>query len=136
MEPESFGHMVHRQLVHGVEYTFSFVHGCLNSNERDPYDAANKEILDNYNGKENLDGEICFLASDPDHKVDGVGTMLLEELEKREKGKTVYLFTDSLCTYQFYEHRGFVREGQKDIFLDMVGDDDINLSCFLYVKKI
>ena len=115
---------------------FSFLNKNLSSSERDPYDSANKEMLNNYKEKENLDGEICFLASDPDHEVDGVGTMLLEELERREKGKTVYLFTDNLCTYQFYEHRGFIKADQKDIFLDMEGDDDINMSCFLYVKKI
>lgn len=33
--------------------------------------------------------------------------MLLRELEEREKGKKVFLYTDSACTYQFYEHRGF-----------------------------
>ncbi len=52
------------------------------------------------------DGEILFLAADPECGVKGIGTALLKALEEKEKGKTMYLFTDDGCTYQFYEHRG------------------------------
>ena len=77
--------------------------------------AANKEMLELYTLKYSPDGEIRFLAADPDAKVRGIGTMLLNELEQREKGKEIYLFTDNQCTYQFYEHRGFERINEKDI---------------------
>ncbi|MCI1135489.1 GNAT family N-acetyltransferase [Enterococcus gallinarum] len=43
----------------------------------------------------------------------GLGTRLLNELQKRVQGKEIYLFTDSACTYQFYEKRGFQRQKEK-----------------------
>lgn len=72
-----------------------------------PYDNANDTILNAYNKSSNADGEICFLAADPNIQGKGIGTRLLDELAKREKGKLLYLFTDDNCTYQFYEHKGF-----------------------------
>ena len=75
-----------------------------------PYDNANKKMLARYKKTNDPDGEIVFLAADPDSGVKGVGTALLSELEKREQGKKIYLYTDTGCTYQFYEHRGFERD--------------------------
>ena len=80
------------------------------------------------------DGEIRFLAANPDSKVKGIGTYLLNELSIREAGKEIYLFTDTNCTYQFYERRGFERAGEKEIVLEL--SDDINLKCLLYRKKL
>ncbi len=58
------------------------------------YDKVNKEMLENYRSENNLDGEIRFLAANPNIKVKGIGTFLLNELERRKKGKEVFLFTD------------------------------------------
>lgn len=99
------------------------------------YDQANKEMLETYKEKNNPDGEIRFLAANPDIKIKGIGTLLLNELEKREEGKEIYLFTDDQCTYQFYEHRGFDRVGEKDIELDLK-KKKVPLKCLLYSKKI
>lgn len=99
------------------------------------YDKTNKEMLDNYKSKNNPDGEIRFLVANPDIKVKGIGTFLLNEFEKREKGKEIYLFTDDQCTYQFYEHRGFNRVGDKDIEMDM-NKKKVLLKCLMYSKKI
>lgn len=99
------------------------------------YDKVNKEMLENYKSKNNPDGEIRFLSANPNIKNKGIGTLLLNELEKREKGKEVYLFTDDQCTYQFYEHRGFDRVGEKDIVLDL-NKKKVPLKCLLYSKKI
>ena len=92
-------------------------------------------MLDNYKRENNPDGEIRFLVANPNIKVKGIGTMLLNELEKREKGKEIYLFTDDKCTYQFYEHRGFDKVGEKNIELDM-NKKKVPLKCLLYSKKI
>ena len=100
-----------------------------------PYDTANKEMLKNYKEKDKIDGEICFLAADPDCKTRGIGSKLLEELEKREKGKTIFLYTDDKCTYQFYEHREFEKVGEKDIELE-IENRKIPLKCLMYCKKI
>jgi len=114
---------------------FDVIQNVFFKNETGGYDTANKEMLDNYKDKNKLDGEICFLAADPDNKVKGVGTALLEEFEKREKGKNIYLYTDDKCTYQFYEHRGFERVGEKDIEIE-IKKKKIKLKCLLYNKQI
>lgn len=44
-------------------------------------------MLAAYLKKHSPDGEIIFLAANPDLKIKGIGTKLLTEFEKREKGK-------------------------------------------------
>lgn len=99
------------------------------------YDEANQEMLWEYCSNNSPDGEIIFLAANPDIKVKGIGSFLLAELEKREKGKKVYLYTDEACTFQFYEHRGFDRAGQKNIVLE-IGNKKVSLACYLYSKTL
>lgn len=90
-------------------------------------------MLAKYKEDNDPDGEIVFLAADSDAKIKGIGTALLSELEQREKGKTIYLYTDNACTYQFYEHRGFTQSVEKDIIVDM-GTKRVPLKCFLFSK--
>lgn len=90
-------------------------------------------MFENYCRQSEPDGEILFLAANPDIGVKGIGSFLLKELEKREPGKKIYLYTDNACTYPFYEHRGFERSEEKDIVLDM-GKKKVDLRCFLYSK--
>lgn len=99
------------------------------------YESANKEMFAHYSKKNSPDGEIIFLAANPEAKAKGVGSLLLREFEQSEKGKTFYLFTDNACTYQFYEHRGFERMGEKDVVLEF-GGKKVDLKCFLYSKTI
>lgn len=99
------------------------------------YDSVNKELLAKYKETNSPDGEIIFLAANPDVKVKGIGTMLLNELTNREKGKQIYLYTDNACTYQFYEHRGFDKVGEKDIELDL-GANKLPMTCLLYSKVL
>ena len=81
------------------------------------------------------DGEIIFLAADPDAKIKGVGSVLLRSLEECIPGKTLYLHTDDACTYQFYEHRGFQLVEEQSIVLDMP-KGKVPLKCFIYSKQI
>lgn len=99
------------------------------------YEKTTKELAVNYKEKYTPDGEILFLAADPDKKIKGVGSFLLAELERREAGKEVYLQTDHACTYQFYEHRGFEKAGEKEVTL-VIGSNKVDLSCFLYHKVL
>ncbi|MGN1175566.1 MAG: GNAT family N-acetyltransferase [Roseburia sp.] len=99
------------------------------------YDHVNQQMYQAYHKTNQPDGEIIFLAADPDCGIKGIGSMLLAELERREKGKKVYLYTDNACTYQFYEHRGFERVGEENIALDL-GNKTIPLTCLLYSKSI
>ncbi len=114
---------------------FDFFQKCFFRGSAGEYEKCNKEMLAEYKENNCPDGEIVFLAADPDTKIKGIGTALLSELERREKGKTVYLYTDNACTYQFYEHRGFERSVEKDIIIDM-GTKRVPLKCFLFSKKI
>lgn len=99
------------------------------------YDEANKALFSRYCERNAPDGEILFLAANPELGQRGIGSLLLNEFERRERGKTVYLYTDDACTYQFYDHRGFRREGQQDIRLH-IGNKQIDLQCLLYSKAI
>lgn len=99
----------------------------------DTYDTANKAMFARYCEENSPDGEIIFLAADPDAQIKGIGSLLLKTLEQEEPGKTFYLYTDNACTYQFYEHRGFHRAGEKDVVLEL-GDKNVDLKCLLYSK--
>lgn len=114
---------------------FEFMQKIFLKDSAGIYDEVNRQMLQNYLKTNDPDGEIIFLAADPDCGIKGIGTMLLAELEKREEGKKVYLYTDNACTYQFYEHRGFERVGEKDITLDL-GKKSVPLTCLLYSKDI
>lgn len=99
------------------------------------YEDTTKEQLAHYLKFNKPDGEIIFLAADPDCKIKGIGTALLNALEEKERGKTLYLYTDNACTYQFYEHRGFKRVEEKEIVLEMP-KGKVPLKCLVYSKKI
>lgn len=62
------------------------------------YDEANQDMYNAFCKKNNPDGEIIFLAADPDCKIKGVGTALLSAFEKDEKGKLVLSIYRS-CLY-------------------------------------
>ena len=112
---------------------FNFLQNTFYSGGVSLYDTANKEMLEKYKMKYTPDGEIRFLAANPNINGKGIGTLLLQELSRREPGKRIYLFTDTNCTYQFYEKRGFERVGEKDIVLDMI-THNAPLKCLLYSK--
>lgn len=98
------------------------------------YDKANRQMLDELLKNHQPDGELIFLAADPDANRKGIGTALLQELAEAESGKRIYLFTDSGCTYQFYEHRGFERYAVRHIELQLA--NTVPLDCYLYQKVL
>ena len=114
---------------------FDFLQNLFVKNGVAPYDEANRGMLVEYCKHNSPDGEIIFLAANPNIKAKGIGSMLLRELEEREKGKKVFLYTDSACTYQFYEHRGFELAQEKDITLK-IGNKEVALRCLLYSKVL
>ena len=99
------------------------------------YARANQELYRQYRRQHVPDGEITFLAADPALEGHGIGTRLLSELARRERGKEFFLYTDDGCTYAFYEHRGFERVGERDIVMRLNGRD-VPLRCFLYRKRL
>lgn len=99
----------------------------------DVYERTCKEQLSRFLKSHEPDGEILFLACDPTKQNRGVGTALLRALEKRSNPRLLYLFTDDGCTYQFYEHRGFLRNEETRIVLEMPRGS-VPLHCFLYSR--
>lgn len=110
-----------------------FIQNSFFKNSAGLYEETCEKQLNHYLLNNDPDGEIVFLAGDSNYK--GVGTTLLHELENREKGKVVYLYTDDACTYEFYEHRGFIKNEENNITLK-TEKGEVILNCFLYCKKI
>lgn len=101
----------------------------------DAYDQANKGLYQQYRRSHEPEGEITFLTADPDEPGRGVGSALLAELERREPGKELFVYTDDWCSYQFYEHRGFQRFGEQMVTMDLpVGK--VPIDCYLYRKRL
>ena len=101
----------------------------------DSYDEANKEMLAQFKKRNQPDGELNFFAVDPAINGKGIGSRLLDELVEREKGKLIYLFTNTGCSYQFYDRRGFERTDTRKIVIEVHGKQ-IPHDCFLYSKRL
>jgi GNAT superfamily N-acetyltransferase len=99
------------------------------------YDSANEEMLYALRQKRAIDGEINFLAVDPAAHGKGIGTVLLNQLEADEKGKRLFLYTDSGSTYQFYEKRGFAESGRKEIKMT-IHNKEVPLICLVFSKTL
>jgi|GEM_PF-128800 len=101
----------------------------------DVYNQANIKMLVKLKRKYHTDGEIIFLSANPNSEIKGIGTLLLNELIRLEKGKRVYLYTDNACTYQFYEHRDFEKVAEENIKLTIT-NKKVDLTCFLYSRVL
>lgn len=99
------------------------------------YDQANLAMLTAFAKDSSPDGEILFFAVNPEITSKGIGTRLMNELIKDEVGKLIYLYTDSGCTYQFYQHRGFNKAGERKIIMKRE-NKEIPLTCFLFTKQL
>lgn len=114
---------------------FDFLQNIFYKDGAGIYEEITNKLLEKYLENNSPRGEIIFLASNPKIKAKGIGSKLLSELERREKGKKIYLHTDDACTYQFYENRGFERVCERDIVLDM-RNKKVPLKCLIYSKTI
>jgi ribosomal protein S18 acetylase RimI-like enzyme len=101
----------------------------------DEYDKANAEMLADFKKNNSPDGELNFLAVDPKHNGKGTGSKLLSELERRENGKLIYLFTNTGNSFYFYERKGFECSDSRHIDILMHGKK-IPHDCYLYSKKL
>lgn len=114
---------------------FDFLQHIAAGKGVEKYDIANREMFSSFCKNSQPDGEIIFLAADPECAVKGIGTALLSAFEEEEKGKLIDLYTDSACTYQFYEHRGFDKSEERDVVIDLP-NKKVPLKCLLYSKLI
>ncbi|MDR0409628.1 MAG: GNAT family N-acetyltransferase [Spirochaetaceae bacterium] len=130
-EPKIFNSTKYKLFVKIVGFIISLFY----KNASNVYDEANIKMLKCFRKEHNPDGEINFFAVDPNMKGRGIGTFLLNELEKQEKGKLLYLYTDSGSTYQFYVHRGFDESGKTDVKLK-INEKELDLACYLFSKRL
>lgn len=128
-QPKIYKSLLRRMYVN----VFEWVMHNLFSETSGSYNRVNKLMLKKLKEKCQPSGEINFFAVAPETKGQGVGTLLLNELEQLEKGKLVYLFTDSGSSFQFYQKRGFEEAERMDIQLKIDGKE-LDLTCFLFYK--
>ena len=130
-ESKIFTSIFYKGFIEAVDFFINLFY----KNASGVYDEANIQMLKEFKKFHKPNGEIIFFAVDPDIKGKGIGTLLLNELEKEAKGKLIYLYTDSGSTYQFYQHRGFEEAARRSITLE-IHKKKIPLNCFLFVKRL
>lgn len=86
-EPKIFANRFYRLFVRIAEFVIKL--GYKDASNSD--DKANKDMLFAYKQTHHPEGELNLITVNPDIKGKGVGTKLLNELEKQEVGKEIYL---------------------------------------------
>lgn len=89
------------------------------------------------NSAKKYEGEIAFFAVDPRFRGSGIGKMLFQKMRaymEREKIRSFFLFTDTSCSYEFYEHQGMKRRQQHmDSF--EIRNQTVEMKFFLYESQ-
>lgn len=99
------------------------------------FSQIDSELLKSTNRQ--FDGEVCLFAVTEAARGYGIGKMLFKSMEAymySQHVKTLYLFTDTTCTYQFYEKQGMKRSAQKTIQLPP--PINYKLQKFLYATEL
>lgn len=102
------------------------------------YERANKRLLKRFREKrdrKSVDGRICLFVVSPQAQGKGVGSRLMDELRRKYKDAYVYLFTDNLCTFGYYDTHGFTREAATSFSYRLSGHTK-RMDCFLYTKQL
>ncbi|MGZ9586808.1 GNAT family N-acetyltransferase [Paenibacillus marinisediminis] len=102
-----------------------------------------KKVLNAYNQlikgrKQDYDGTITLFIVTEESRGLGIGktlVSLLIDYMKQQGVQHFYLFTDSNCNYGFYDHMGFVRQGETKISIDAMDMAD-TLDIYLYGYEI
>lgn len=102
------------------------------SNFMEQYDAINEELYASLSHEPAA--ELTFFACKPGVTGKGIGSKLMSAMQERLAGKLVFLYTDDGCTFQFYEHRGFAKAGQKTMTSEINGET-ISLECMIFTKQ-
>ena len=89
---------------------------------------------DNAQDPEELyDGELIFFCTSKKHQRKGIGSRLVaifEEYLERIKANSYFLYTDTLCSYQYYEMNGFDRVQEKKNLINP------SVAIFVYKKEL
>ncbi|MGI5122723.1 GNAT family N-acetyltransferase [Marinactinospora thermotolerans] len=85
-----------------------------------------------------LTDELTLFAVDASTRGTGVGKALYQDYLRhlRDQGRTdFYLYTDSLCSYGFYESRGMTRAAAEEMQIRLDGETE-PLGVFLYAGQV
>ncbi|NBK98787.1 MAG: N-acetyltransferase, partial [Erysipelotrichia bacterium] len=99
------------------------------------YDRINEQLYEQ-SGKD-YDGEIVLFVVSEYARGKGLGKELFQKAKqylKQQGSETFYLYTDKSCNYQFYEHSGMRRNGEKKYSMKPYYHDDF--SFFLYEDQL
>lgn len=99
------------------------------------FDSINENLLKE--SEKSFDGTLSFFAVKSSERGTGVGGKLYGELMtyfKTEKINNFYLFTDTSCNFDFYEHKGMKRIGEK--IVDFKPYAEQTMTFFLYEKEM
>ena len=95
-------------------------------------DSTYDELLE---GKTDFyDGTLDFLIVSEEVRGLKIGKRFWNEVEsyfKERNAKSIYVFTDTMCNFGFYDHIGFSRQNEKSIEF-VFGDKKAALDVFLY----
>ena len=106
-----------------------------NDNKKDlkEFSKIQKTYKEIFNGnKNNFQGCIQLFIVSKEFRGLGVGTSLMNYLfdyMKSTKVKSLYLYTDTRCNYQFYDKNNFKRLNEKKVHFNRVNE---SLNIFLY----
>lgn len=101
------------------------------------------KIFENVNGidqelladiNKSYQAELALFAIDSSCRGKGIGKKLFDyaiDYLKKRKLTEFYLFTDTSCNYEFYEHQGMVRRGEKEHIFNINGQK-ANMNFFIY----
>lgn len=95
-----------------------------------------KQLLNSSNKK--YDGEVSFFAVDEDYRGLGIGKKLFNELityMKKQNISNCYLYTDTSCNYNFYEHMGMKKVVTKSFKFDIENYSN-QMSFFLFDAEL
>jgi ribosomal protein S18 acetylase RimI-like enzyme len=130
-EPKALYSPLRQLYIHFIEW----IMGIGYKGSSNEYNEANAGMLTDFKKKNSPDGELNFLAVDPKQNGKGIGSKLLAELERRESGKLIYLFTNTGNSFYFYERKGYERFDSRHIEI-LMHEKKIPHDCYLYCKKL
>ncbi len=87
---------------------------------------------------EKMHAEVKLFVTHPGAQGRGIGTKLMDTFltHVRNKGiERVFLFTDTDCTYQYYDHKNFTRLDAKALTFD-VKDRQKTMEVYMYAKTL
>lgn len=85
-----------------------------------------------------FDSELILFVVNPQMRGKGIGKQLLQryfQACQRAGASEMFLLTDTYCDYSFYDHNGFLREGQDAMLLHILTGEMAHHT-FLYSRRV